>query len=319
MIAIEKVRELLIEPLGENRPAYVVSASGLVRLENRIFIVADDELHLAEFNLKSSQPGRWFRLLPGMLPRDYKERKEQKPDLEAIARIQPDAYAAGGALLVMPSMSRSNRVTGAMVLLEKGQLLAESPIPIDFSDIRNKLKESIDGLNIEGIAIEKKVTRLFHRGSKTKGKSVVIEIDTEAFLHDLHDTHKPKSACISNLREYQLGDIEGVQLSFTDAVPMPDGRIIFLAAAEATDDEFQDGESLGSSLGIMKGNGDIERIVRIAGREKFEGICADYSSSGSNSGFSSDAVAQTLEILLVSDTDNEKFPSSLYRGSLNLK
>jgi hypothetical protein len=315
MIAIEKVRELVIEPLGENRPAYVVSASGLVRLENRIFIVADDELHLAEFDLRSSQPGRWLRLLPGMLASNYKERKQQKPDLEAITRIQPDTYAAGGALLVMPSMSRSNRVTGAMLKLEKGQVLAESPIPIDFSAIRNKLKESIDGLNVEGIAIEKKVTRLFHRGSKTKGKSVVVELDTEAFLHDLHDTHKPKSAGISRLREYELGDIEGVQLSFTDAVPMPDGRIIFLAAAEATDDEFQDGESLGSSLGIMSANGDIEGLFRINGREKFEGICADYLSTEVGTG----AVAQTLNILLVSDTDNEKFPASLYRGSLNLK
>lgn len=318
MIALEKVRELVIEPLSENRPAYVVSASGLVRLENRIFIVADDELHLAEFDLRSSQPGRWFRLLPGMLPSDYKERKKQKPDLETITRIQPDTYAAGGALLVMPSMSRSNRVNGAMLHLENGQVSAESPIPIDFSDIRNKLTESIDGLNVEGIAIQKKVTKLFHRGSKTKGKSVVVELDTEAFLHDLHDTHRPSSTCISKLREYDLGDIEGVGLSFTDAVPMSDGRIVFLAAAEATDDEYQDGASLGSSLGIMKGNGDIERIVRIAGREKFEGICADYLSPGIHSGISSDAVMRTLEILLVSDTDNEKVPANLYRASVSL-
>ena len=311
MIAIEKVRELVIEPLGENRPAFVTSASGLVRLGNRIYIVADDELHLAVFDVKSSQPGSWIRLLPGLLPSDYKERKKLKADLETITRIQPDVFAAAGALLVMPSMSRANRVTGAMIKLEKHLVVNEfndSPIPIDFSDIRNKLKESIDGLNVEGIAIQEKVTKLFHRGSKRKGKSVVVELETEAFLHDLHDTHKPNSRCILKLREYDLGDIEGVGLSFTDAVPMSDGRIIFLAAAEATDDEYQDGASLGSSLGIMKENGDIERIVRIRGREKFEGICADYS----------DSVSHTVEILLVSDTDNEKFPSNLYQGSVSL-
>ncbi len=78
MIAIEKIRELVIEPLGDNRPAYVTSASGLVRLDNRVYIVADDELHLAVFDLKSSQPGRWLRLLPGMLSSNYKERKKQK-------------------------------------------------------------------------------------------------------------------------------------------------------------------------------------------------------------------------------------------------
>ncbi|MBP9093517.1 hypothetical protein KBI23_21035 [bacterium] len=317
MIAIEKIRELVIEPLGDNRPAYVTSASGLVRLDNRVYIVADDELHLAVFDLKSSQPGRWLRLLPGMLSSNYKERKKQKADLEAITRLQPDVYAAAGALLVVPSMSRANRVSGAMIKLEKDLLVNESndsPIPIDFSDIRNKLTESIDGLNVEGIAIQEKVTKLFHRGSKKKGKSAVVELETAAFLHDLHDTHKPKSTCISKLREYDLGDIEGVGLSFTDAVPMPDGRIVFLAAAEATDDEYQDGACLGSSLGIMKENGDIESIVRLSGREKFEGICADYSSVEISQG----VFAHSLEILLVSDTDNERFPSNLYQGSLSL-
>ncbi|MFA7338532.1 MAG: hypothetical protein WC028_17225 [Candidatus Obscuribacterales bacterium] len=317
MIAIEKVRELVIEPLAANRPAYVTSASGLVRLENRVYIVADDELHLAVFDLKSSQPGHWLRLLPGMLSSDYKERKKQKSDLETITRIQPDVYAAAGALLVVPSLSRANRVSGAMIKLENDLVVNESngsPIPIDFSDIRNKLKESIDGLNVEGIAIQKKVTKLFHRGSKTKGKSVVVELETEGFLHDLYDTHKPKSTRISKLREYDLGDIEGVGLSFTDAVPMSDGRIVFLAAAEATDDEYEDGTCLGSSLGIMKENGDIERIVRLSGREKFEGICADYSSVVVSPG----AVAHTLEILLVSDTDNEEVPSNLYRASVSL-
>lgn len=322
MIAIEKIRELVIEPLGDNRPAYVTSASGLVRLDNSVYIVADDELHLAVFDVKSNQPGSWIRLLPGMLPSDYKERKKQKADLETITRIQPDVYLTAGALLVMPSMSRPNRVSGALIKLEKDLAVKdfvvdesnESPIPIDFSDIRSKLKESIDGLNVEGIAIQEKVTKLFHRGSKKKGKSAVVELETAAFLHDLHDTHKPKSTCISKLREYDLGDIEGVGLSFTDAVPMPDGRIVFLAAAEATDDEYQDGACLGSSLGIMKENGDIERIVRISGREKFEGICADYSSVEISPGI----FAHSIEILLVSDTDNEKFPSNLYQGSLSL-
>ena len=64
----------------------------------------------------------------------------------------------------------------------------------------------------------------------------------------------------------------------------------------------------------MKENGDIESIVRLSGREKFEGICADYSSIEVSPG----AAAHTLEILLVSDTDNEKFPSNLYRASVSL-
>ncbi len=314
MIAIEKVRDLVIEPLGEDRPAYIVSASGLVRIDNRVVIVADDEFHLAQFDLKSNQPGTWIKLLPGALASNYKERKKQKPDLETITHIHPGAHAADGALLVVPSMSRPNRITGAMLRLEKNVIVNESPVPIDFSDIQKKLAESINGLNVEGMAIAEKVTKIFHRGSKKKGKSVVIELDTKAFLHDLYDTHKPMSACIATLREYNLGEIDGVDLEFTDAVSMPDGRIIFLATAEATDDEYKDGASLGSALGIMAANGDIEQIIRITGREKFEGICANYVSIEPSKA----STANNLELLLVSDTDNEKIPSNLYRASVSL-
>ncbi len=314
MIAIEKVRDLVIEPLGEDRPAYVISASGLVRIDNRVLIVADDEFHLAVFDLRSNKPGSWIKLLPGALTSNYKERKKQKPDLETITHIHPSAHATEGALLVVPSMSRPNRVTGAMLRLEKNLVVGESPVPIDFSDIQKKLAETINGLNVEGIAIQEKVTKIFHRGSKKKGKSAVIELDTKAFLHDLHDTHKPMSASIASLREYNLGDIDGVDLEFTDAVPMPDGRIIFLATAEATDDEYKDGASVGSALGIMAANGDIEKIIRITGREKFEGVCANYVSIESSNGIT----AHTLEMLLVSDTDNEKIPSNLYRASVSL-
>ena len=312
MISVEKVRELVIEPLAKNRPGYVYAASGLVRLENRVFIIADDELHMAEFDVRDSQPGNWIKLLPGVLPIDYSERKKVKPDLETITHLQPYEHAPHGALLVVPSMSRPNRVTGVILNLNQSLSIDGAPLPIDFSDICKKLTSSIDGLNIEGITVQQKTTKLFHRGSRSKGKSVVIELDTKGFLRDLHDTHAPKSENIIGMKNYDLGEISGVELSFTDAIPLSDGRIVFLATAEATDDEYQDGASLGSSLGIMKENGEIERITRISGKDKFEGICVD------NAAKTTGGSASTLDILLVSDTDNEKIPSNLYRGSISL-
>lgn len=312
MITLEKVRELAIEPLSKNRPAYVYAASGLVRLGNSIFIVADDELHLAEFDVAGSVPGKWLRLLPGVLPLDYEERKKAKPDLETITRLNPYEYAPEGALLVVPSLSRPGRIKGVVLTLDKNEKVAEQAIPIDFSEIRNKLIKSIDGLNIEGIAVQEKSTRLFHRGSKKKGKSVAVELDTKSFLRDLHDTHVPKAESIISMKEYDLGDINGVMLAFTDAVPMPDGRIVFLASAEATDDEYTDGATLGSSLGIMNEKGEVEQMIRIEGREKFEGVCADYAVKNA------DSKSTRIDFFVVSDTDNEKVPSNLYRGMFNL-
>jgi hypothetical protein len=304
MIALTKIRDLDIEPTAVSRPAFVYAASGLARLGNRLYIVADDELHLAMFDFHGKTPGSWLRLCPGKLPDEYMERKRQKPDLESITHITAHQYATNGALLVVPSMSTERRTNGVLVMLGENQGLTEVIIPINFSAIREVLKPLLNELNIEGAIVNANTVKLFHRGSKGKSKSAIIELDAQVFLKDLHDSHMISAEHISKITECDLGDIDGVPLHFTDAVTLPDERVLFLSTAEDTNNAYEDGEWHGSAVGIIDKACKVERITRFNSKEKLEGVSVSVHP-------------QKLELLLVSDTDDQSKPAGLYRSTMS--
>jgi len=303
-ITLEKVRQLDIQPTEASRPKYVYAASGLARIDNRLYIVADDELHLAVFDEGTTTPGTWIRLATGSLPLDYDQRKKAKPDLESITYISSYDYASNGALLVVPSLSRKSRINGMLLLLDENKHPTDQILPIDFTAIRPKLSEMVEELNIEGIVVAAETVKLFHRGSKGRSKSAVIETDTKQFLKDLHDTHTISPDFIVKKTEYDLGAISDVPLQFTDAVQLPDRRTLFLATSENSTNAFDDGASFGSAVGILNKLGEVEKIERFIGHEKLEGVSA--KSDGNE-----------LVLLLVSDTDNEKHPANLFRAIIS--
>jgi hypothetical protein len=59
---------------------------------------------------------------------------------------------------------------------------------------------------------------------------------------------------LRNVTRYDLGAVGGVPFTFTDAALMPDGRVAFLACAEASPDTYRDGEVLGCRFGIADGD-----------------------------------------------------------------
>ena len=63
---------------------------------------------------------------------------------------------------------------------------------------------------------------------------------------------------IASLRTYELGELDGVELCFSDATPLGDGLVVFTASAE--DD---DGAIHGSVIGLLDPGGDVTRLRRI--------------------------------------------------------
>jgi hypothetical protein len=61
------------------------------------------------FRLSSPEPGRLHRVLEGEMPADEDERKEVKPDLEALTLLPPFAGHPFGALLGLGSGSGPGR------------------------------------------------------------------------------------------------------------------------------------------------------------------------------------------------------------------
>jgi hypothetical protein len=58
-------------------------------------------------------------------------------------------------------------------------------------------------------------------------------------------------------------------LAFTDAAPLPDGRLLFSAAAEAGGSTYHDG---GSALGVLGPDGRAQIVGRFVPSLKIEGI-----------------------------------------------
>ncbi len=124
-LTFREVRQLLLAP-GEHPRGlrFLSAASGLVRVGDWFYVVADDELHLGVFPVDSAAPLRLVRLLDGALPAGAKQRKAAKPDLESLLVLPATAGSPGGALLALGSGSRPNRRIGALLGLdERGEPL----------------------------------------------------------------------------------------------------------------------------------------------------------------------------------------------------
>ena len=90
---------------GVAAPAKLSAASGLVRLGNRLYVVADDELSLGVFDLSNDEAGRLVRIFEGELPASHDERKAAKPDLESLTMLPAFDGCPYGALMAIGSGS----------------------------------------------------------------------------------------------------------------------------------------------------------------------------------------------------------------------
>jgi hypothetical protein len=88
-----ELRELrgldLAEPPSEGMGPHVASASGVVRRGEYVYVIGDDMLQLAIFEIAAGGPGRLLPVLSGDLGSNAEQRAENKPDLEALTALPP--------------------------------------------------------------------------------------------------------------------------------------------------------------------------------------------------------------------------------------
>ncbi len=110
---------------------------------------------------------------------------------------------------------------------------------------------------------------------------------------------------IDSIQRVELGSLAGVSLSFTDASPLPDGRILFVAAAEDTKSAYDDGAVAGSAIGVMTEDGQIERLQPVSPPGlKLEGVHATLNQDGS------------IDVVMVTDADDPSRPAEMYQATL---
>lgn len=304
MIALTKIRGLdLNVPPQAGRAAHLSAASGLVRAGSYFYVAADDELSLGCFAADEAAPGDLIELLPGELPLDPAERKAQKPDFESVLRLPPFAGFDHGALFVLGSASKKTRRSGVLLSLDGAGAVSGAARRFDLAGMLQPLKNEFDKLNIEGAVVCGEELRLLQRGNKKNRTNAVIRCKVAPLLEALSEGRAIAPLELLAVAPVELGDIDGVPLSFTDAATLANGDVLFSAAAEDTEDSYDDGACLGSAIGIASPQGNLKFLERIDKVEKIEGIEARET-------------AGQIEFYAVTDADDGAVAASMFRGSI---
>lgn len=299
LLSIDLLRELTVagHPRGQ---AHLSSASGLVCRDGRVWVVADDEQHLAVFDDRHA-PGRLHRLRPGDLPHDKAARKRRKADLEVLLSLPGAPPWPHGALLALGSGSRPNREAGSLVTLDARGDVA-SVRALDLRRWYAPLHDRIADLNIEGALLLGDRIVLLQRGHQARPLNAALHFDRDEVLA-LVAGEADAAPRLREQRNYALGEADGVPLCFTDATPLPDGRWLFTAVAEATDDPYLDGACGAAAVGLVDAAGRLEVVHRLAMPHKVEGIAARLRDGA-------------IDLCLVTDADDPAVPSRLFTATL---
>lgn len=296
-LAVQTLRTLSLDPGGHPRgQSHLSAASGLVCHAGRVYVIGDDELHLAVFADRHS-PGVLHRLFEGALPEGKKARKRAKPDLETLLWWR-DALG-GPALLALGSGSRENRQRGVTIPLNAAGDPSAPMQPFELAPLYEPLREEFDSVNIEGAFVLGDELVLLNRGLADGRDNAAVHYrlrDVQTLVMG-DSTRRPPRA----VHHHRLGGVNGVALGFTDGKSLGnDGRSgwAFTAVAEDSDDAVADGGFLGSVVGMIDGQGALVALRRLAPEVKVEGI--DVQRQGG-----------ATMLCMVTDADDPELPASL--------
>ena len=304
MIPVTKVHELTIgSSRNDDHPPHVSAASSLVRHKGQIFVVADDEYSLLIFSEADLGPGHFMPILEeGDLPEDREARKKEKADLESLALLPPFAHREHGALLALGSGSSDKRNRGVLVALDENGRPTEEHVALDLRPLYEELATDIKGLNIEGAEVVGDTLWLMQRGNEN-GDNALVNLSLEAATAALTDDRILPPGALRTIDHVDLGQLQGERLCFSDASALPDGRIVFAASTEASDDAVSDGQSYGSALGIIETDGLMSFVEPVDLIIKIEGIDARPEGDG-------------VQVLMVTDADDPDTPSPLLEARI---
>jgi hypothetical protein len=253
----------------------VTAASGIAPLGDGWLIAQDDSTFAAWRRPRGVTP---VRVLP---PVDGLDRfgeaqgtKHLKPDLEAACPAEVDGRPA---VLVLGSGSTARRMRGVVVWLQDDEPVVRSgdlgPL---YERVAARLGVPMEHLNLEGAGRDGDHVRWFNRGNLAAGVlSAGVHVPLEGLVAAVLGRADPASVPVERPQAYDLGAVDGVGLAVTDAVVLPDGRVLVSAAAEDTPNAVDDGPVVATALALLDGDvvRDVAPIPEVDGRmHKVEGL-----------------------------------------------
>jgi uncharacterized protein DUF6929 len=248
---------------AEDRPAYVRAGSGTAWIGDRLAVIQDDAQFVA---LVVPETGRADAVA---LPADEKGRrlfdesrgsKDLKMDLEScFARSD----GAGVTLVALGSGSTERRTRIVRVHFES-PIAAPDVRVIDAGPLYRALSAdrrfSGSSLNVEGAVARGDELWLFQRGNGAPSAEsppihAIGRLSLPAF--DRFLAGDPVPPPLTDVVQVDLGSEAGVAYGFTDAIPTPEGDVLFLASAEDSQSTVSDGAVFGSRIGIVERTGAV--------------------------------------------------------------
>ncbi|MBA3455889.1 MAG: hypothetical protein H0T42_22520 [Deltaproteobacteria bacterium] len=261
-------RTLVYERPGDaadDRPDHVRAASGLAMQGSRLIVIQDDASFLAEVTTTGVSAVKLPRGLHGRRRFEVSlGNKLDKLDLESCVAIDDELWAFG---------------SGSLPIRDKICIVRDAiPRVRDAAPLFDRIRDLLGGaVNIEGAARVREELWLFHRGNTGPDDlgPAVIRFALPAMRTWL--AAEGAMPAILSIEGYDLGEIDGVRLGFTDAICEGDSRVFYLATAERTPNAIDDGVIVGSQLGVITA-GSV-RAATLASPEgtpvKAEGIALD--------------------------------------------
>jgi hypothetical protein len=303
-LELNRLRDLdLREPPDHGMPAHVASASGVVRRGDFVYVIGDDLLQVAVFSVAGARPGTLRQAFPGDLPDDQKQRKQEKPDLEALTALPPVEGEPGGGLLGLGSGSSPDRDRGFFWSFAADGSLSGEPRTIDLHPVYEALRRALDDrVNVEGAAVFENRLWLFHRGNEGEAPNAVAEVELSDLSRTLAEDLMLDADELLSLRTYDLGELDGIPACFSDATTLLDDLVCFTASAESEDD----GDISGSVVGTIDAAGNVRRLRRIDPRWKVEGVHGAVDTG-------------VIDFLFVCDQDDPDTPSPLLSATMPIE
>ena len=291
--------ELDIEILNWQILEEVPSASGIVKFKGGFYVIGDDSPYLfhidKNFNLLSKTQIYSSEKLQGDLIS-----KIDKPDFEAMEMVSESR------ILVFGSGSKSpERDVCVWVEIGKKIIYKEYDISQFYDHIRSM--EIMEGyeLDIEALAFRGDLLYLFNRG-----RNIIFSFSYKEFMSYCKIG---ASFPIPKTSLFSLPKIKGLQAGFSGATTFKEKPyFIFTASVEDAPNAYDDGDSLGSFIGVIEmKDGEIsddllvKQIPNPGFPLKVESVIIDKVIS-----------ATQTDLVLV--TDNDGKPSEIVRVRMTL-
>lgn len=222
--------------------------------------------------------------------------KSQKPDFESLTYVEINGKKE---LLIFGSGSKSPQRN---ILIRTGIELEDSVKAYKLDDFYNSILQQSDlpkeNLNIEGVVVDRNKMYLFNRGN-----NAVWEIDFNEFINYIEQMGNGQ---IPKFKEYciSLPIYKKVQAGFSGATMMKgSSKIIFTASLEDTENWIDDGNVLGSYLGVIEidklKTGYEPRMVALVQNDEMLQLKVE------SAGLVAQPDDSSMDLLLVTDEDGE--------------